>query len=440
MKRVWLVDDQVPSQKFFGAVKAPVSCEGQLVRLLLEHADLEWEEPIVRDLCVALLDGEFELSCFTSPGAVRQELERVEVPPHLVVFDWAGVGFSPEENVRVIGALLGESPAFVQVYSHEALEAIDPHLKVLREDYPERLLPVAAKADVAPDKLTQKLDDAWQGTLGGPIADEVRLDVRRAVERTLVDLSAIPRAELSALAQRDKEGLLRLIFSKVREEVRTKASTVWEEVVAAQEAKVSGATMRRLLSSAYYFFPLDDLMRRGDLVEIDGEGDCLWMIATPPCDLARFPKKTARRAVMLKVIPVTDENVRKLAGLGAEFDRLGNSIVASQGRSGDLFVPLPNVPAEAGSRKSLRDYLLLSYGWSSRIISVPLNERRPRYMPEVLPGIRRRCCMAEGVVDAVISKVASVITSPGLADLPTGEIERLSAEIVSYGPPRPKKK
>jgi hypothetical protein len=125
----------------------------------------------------------------------------------------------------------------------------------------------------------------------------------------------------------------------------------------------------------------------------------------------------------LKAIQLNGANVKKLFAAGSKAEGVGNSILAANPGAGDLYVPLPNVPAETGKRAALQDYLLMAYAWQSRELEVPVDPERATY-GKGIPFVRR-CCIASGVVEAIIAKVTGVIASPGLPDLPKGEIARL---------------
>jgi len=75
--------------------------------------------------------------------------------------------------------------------------------------------------------------------------------------------------------------------------------------------------------------------------------------------------------------------------------------------------------------------LLLSYDWENRVVEIPENPGRPTYDSETLPGVTRRCCIAEGLVEAITAKLATIVLSPGVGDLPDGEVDRLSTLLKS---------
>ncbi len=424
MRRIWVVDDHIPIHELYDA-PFPSRLTADIVRHLVEKLSGDaWEEPAVLELCRALSVGEFEPTYFLSPESMLQAFDEGAVPPHAVVFDWEYPGSTNDRNVAALDRLLRRSFAYVQVYTHLGDAAVEPHLAELRARHHGRLLPTKAKSSVAPAELAGAIDVAWKGTIAGDLADKVREAVLGAVERSLIDMCSVPRAGIAAIAHGRPETLVHLVLSKVRDEIAVGAGDALTEIVAAAGDADSTPDLRRLLSVWYYFFPQDHRVRCGDLIEIDGG---LGFVLTPPCDLAKFPKKTGSRLTWIRCVRLDAAGLGSLRGAGLKLGAVGNSIVAGHGEAGEALVLLPNVPVEANKRDELADYVLLCHAWESRLI-----EKAPGGVAtyEHLGGLRRRCTLADPFVSAVVARVSSVISSPGTPDLPQGEIVRLRQAIA----------
>ena len=237
-------------------------------------------------------------------------------------------------------------------------------------------------------------------------------------------MCAVPRAGIAAIAQGRPENLVHVVLSKVRDEIAVGASEVLAEIAGATAGEAgSSEGLRRLMSVWYYFFPSDNRVRRGDLVEIDGG---LGLVVTPPCDLVKFPKKTGRRLTWLRCIRLDAEGLETIRAAGYKLNTVGNSIIAAHGEAGEALVLLPNVPLEHGKRDALADYVVLCHAWESRLI-----EDAPGGVAtyDHLSGFRRRCALADPFATAVVARVTSVISSPGTPDLPGGELARLKQAL-----------
>lgn len=188
----------------------------------------------------------------------------------------------------------------------------------------------------------------------------------------------------------------------------------------------SSEALRQLLSVWYYYFPGDNHVRRGDLVELGENGD-LGFVITPPCDLVRFPKKTGRRLTWLRMARLDANGITALQTAGINIDAIGGSIIGEHGKAGDTVILLPNVPLAFGKRDRVADYVILCHAWDSKLL-----EGAPDgslLYGNIIP-FARRCTLADPYASGVVSKIMSVISSPGTPDLPKGERIRLRAAVA----------
>ncbi len=418
MKRVWVVDDMIPAHALY-AGPLPTTLEAALVRHLVEQAGDAWDEASVLNLCRELCASELDATFFTSPDAMLLALRRGATPPHAVIFDWEYPASNDDRNCAALDELLHRSFTFVQVYTHLGEAGVEPKLNELRERHAGRLLPTRMKADVTPAQLADHIRSAWTGTIAGDLADRVRDAVVAAVERSLVDMCSVPRGAIAAMTDGAVDNLVALVLSKVRDEIGAGRMDALDDIIAADHDGASSAAQRSLMSVWYYLFPADQDVRRGDLVEVGGG---LGLVVTPPCDLARFPKKTGRRLTWLRCVRLDQVGVAELRRFGYKIDGIGNSIIANHGQAGDAIVVLPNVPRLTGRRDLLDDYAVLCHGWESRLCD-GAPDGPLKYCD--LGGLRRLCSLAEPFASAVAAKVAAVISSPGTPDLSKGERRRL---------------
>jgi hypothetical protein len=428
MRRIWLVDDRIPIQSLYGG-PFPSRLEREMVQHLVDQLpQAAWEEPAVLDLCRTLCGQDYEPTFFTSPEGMLRALDQGAVAPHAVVFDWEYPGSNNARNLQALDRLLGSSFAYVQIYTHLGEEGVEPLLPDLRAKYRGRLLPTKTKATVTATQLSEQVKQAWVGTIAGELADQVRAQVAGAVERTLIDICEIGRGTIAAMSQGEAENFIHVVLSKVRDEVGMRGAEALDAIVSASQDGQPSDELRRLMSIWYYAFPSDQRVRRGDLIEIDGE---LGFVVTPPCDLVRFHKKTGRRLTWLKMVRLDQPGIGTMRQLGLKVNTVGNSIVADHGEAGEAIVLLPNVPLVVKSRQEIADFVLLCHAWESRVFpEAPQGE----ITYADLPGVSRRCTLADPFASAVVARVSSVISSPGTPDLPRGELVRLR---LLTAPPAP---
>jgi hypothetical protein len=436
VKRVWVVDDKIPVHELQGGGPLPLRFEADVVRYLVEHLAADhWEEQPVLELCRALCADDFAATFFLSPEQMLRALDQGATPPHAVIFDWEYPGSTDESNRAALDRLLGGSFVYVQIYTVLGHDAVEPKVTDLRDRFGGRLLPARGKADVIPAQLRDDILQAWSGTIAGDLADKVRGETFAAVERTLIDIGGVPKGILAAMTQGTAENLLQLVLAKVRDEIGDAGFEALNAVFSGSQSAESTDAVRRLLSVWYYYFPTDDRVRRGDLIELGTSSD-LGFVVTPPCDLVSFPKKTGRRLTWLLTVRLDASGIAALKTAGIKIDDIGGSIIAGHGAAGDTVILLPNVPLKRGSRDSVADYAVLCHGWDNRLCDAAPGGS---LLYENIRPFSRRCTLADPYASGVIAKIMSVISSPGTPDLPKGERARLkvAAAIPTTTPGAP---
>ena len=439
MKRIWIVDDNIPVREIYQPPFPDRIDTAAVEHMVQEGARERWGDDPLLALCRSVCVPEFDSTFFLTPEALVGELKRGATaphavipaaprPPHAVIFDWEYLVYTPASNIAALERILASSFTYVQIYTHIGAAAVEPLLGDLRARFGPRLLPAKSKSEVTADQLALDIRDAWKDSIAGDLADEVRLKVSTAVEHSLIDMSEIRRGNIAALTQGEVENLVQIVLSKIRDEIGPQGSSTMDILVSSAWDAASSDRMRQLLSIWYFSFPSDDLVRRGDIVEIDGMDGELGFVLTPPCDLTNLPKKAGRRLTWLRIVPLNNAGLAKLRKAGIKMKKLGNSIVADHQDAGQTIVLLPNVPSKAHSRGDLGDFALLCHAWENREITGELQGPLKYSMTE---GVRRRCTLTEPFASAVVAKVAAVISSPGTPDLPKGEIDRLTALLAA---------
>ena len=432
MRRIWIVDDTIPIHLLFGSARTPTRLDREIVELLISKStEDQWDEREVRGLCATLCVDEFEASFFLSPEAAKEHIVRGDIPPDGLIFDWEGPGFGSATNVAVLRDVLTQTIALIQVYTRLSHEEVDGHLEDLRREFPDRVLPTLTKADVTPADLRDKVRNARAGTIAGSIADAVRGHVRRALEGTLIEMCTMPQAGISAVVEGNAENLLSLMLAKVRDLLGVDASEILMKAAEGTPTAESTLALRRLLSAWYYFFPSDDRVRRGDIVETIGGGTELRFVVTPSCDLVRFRKKTGGVLTLLTAVALDTAGKDRLRKAALLPTTVRGSITAGVDGSADAVLPLPNIPVVAKDRTSLEDYVLLCHSWETLEVakSVGAAEGLALCYRDV-PTLRRRCTLAEPFVGAALAKIAGVMFSPGVPDFPAAERDRLRVKLA----------
>jgi hypothetical protein len=419
MTRVWLVDDELPYDKL-----TPVP--DRVEKIGMDHlirTEAVWSEnPAVRNLCVKLAgDADVEITALSAPAVLTKYLESGVDPPHVVIFDWEGLGFGTELNLATIEETLRSTFAYVQVYTHLDVGSVEPRLAGIRPKYQGRLLPAKSKQDVKADELFAAVKVEYEKTIAGEIADQARKRVRRSLEEALVELCSIPKTALADLAHQEPEILFSLVASKLRDGLASEGAEFVEGALSEAKAGESTDALRRFQSVWYYYFPTDQLVRRGDIARTpDGT---MMLVVSAQCDLARFSKKTAMHLTFAPMLELTKANATALKDTcKVELKKIGGSPISSHDQFGHAFIVLPNVPSVIGDRNTLKDYFVRCHALQSK--EMPRAGKEALKYSEV-DGLVRVCTLAESFAAAVVAHLVATLAATGMPDFPEFEKARL---------------
>ena len=422
MKRVWIVENAVPVQAL-GYMPPTITNKG--IRYLLESHSDAWPEQAVRDLCDSLSGEAFDLTVLLSPDHLTRFLQSGVEPPHVVIFDWEGPGFSDQANTQAIHRILESSFSFVQVYTHVGAASVEPKLQELKTQFTNRMLPAKDKEKVNVDDLHAIVVTAWNDTMAGEVADRVRAQTRTAIERVLIDLCSVKQTALAALHRMQDRGFETLLMAKLRDEIGSQGIDRLGELFKSSGTVEATDELRKLQSVFYYHFPADDLVRTGDIV-VKKTGSYA-MVLTPQCHLERFRNKTGGRLTLVDAEELTPNGIAALKKSGVTLSKVGGSAIASHNEAGYSVVILPNVPSKPNSRKSFIDIAVRTHAWTT--LPADGHEGKPLRYADV-PSVDRLCTITETCGGAIVSHIARVMASAGVPDFPDFEKARINKVLA----------
>jgi hypothetical protein len=428
MKRTWIVDDAIPLHVLLPD-EVPRAVEAVAVRILLrdDHRS-EWAEEQVRDLCKSFCDESTVRSrYFAVSDAVVEALNSGETPPDVLVMDWEGTG-STEQSVNTVRELLERTGACVQIYTKAVADEVTGALGDLPTRYGLRLLPIAEKGAVNVASLRERLETARAGRISVQVAEDVRQAVMKSTEHALRDLGSLDQDALARLVGNRPDLLAQLLFALLRDRMPD-VPGAFDRVEPAGPADKD--TLRRLLSTWYYYFPTDDHVRRGDIVTVDSEPSIRWLVATPACDLARFARKTGGALSLVRMSLLGGEQREALRATLRLPKRVRDSMTAGCDDISDCVVVLPNVPTASGSRAELEDCVVLAHEWRTIPVAVDRAAKTPERLTYTnLVGVKRRCAISEPFLGGILGKIHAILNGVGVPNWPETEKQRINESLA----------
>jgi hypothetical protein len=458
---------------------------GTLMGLLQSE---EWDEGSVKALVSELLDKAENITAFTQPAAALDYLSRGGAIPDGIVYDLVYQMKMPKTSLEYLEGILNRCVSVVQVYTEESVDKAMSELANLLSAYPTRLEKPISKSDTSAGKLALALEEKLKVSLSAQFASRIRKLTAEAVENILVRIDDLPLNIAVKLLVGEPETLdeagfveflsikvgetietdqdlfaavnkyaveykhipsekvanfvneiVRLIAANVRERIqyegwlydvfRSTCSQVGQDQIR-DDDKITNI-VRDFYSFRLYDRPGDKLVRTGDIVQLGTNvGDLttqfpiLFLVLTPPCDLARFFKKTRGILTLGKMYPmVSDIGIQRAKRHGNK-DYIGNSITARHP------IILPSVPI---SKDTLLDYCTFVYEIenmdcvSKKEVDEDSFSKPLTYdlLKELGMNLERKCRVSEPFQSGILAKIKNELFSAGVPDLPPQEIDRL---------------
>ena len=391
----------------------------------------EKDQPL-KELCDTIIDQQKEdgspawsVSGFRLPGFFRDAFEAGKYRSDLIVFDWEYAGANVDQ-IDELKFILSKSHAHVIIFTGADKDAeiravLDDDLSQYRGRV--ELLDKSQGGVSQHARLMEILQQKQSNNFSFKFGTELRSAVSLSLDNVLCRLAELDIDRvLKILSEQDNDpidaDLKEMIGEKLKEGIKGNAK-LREQLVSAKldEAKAAelleiiseavktdvaslemthtsddvapaegddpeqSRVMEQLWSYRLYHKPTDDVVRSGDVISpTGGDGSELYLVVTPPCDLAKFWKSTDGRMVVFRLEEIVpgNENLKTRANQLKPINnirkafRTGRISSLTNGQSLNSNLPgkpylLPLVPVNG----ALRSYLLNSHGISNFKIEVP---------------------------------------------------------------------
>ncbi|MCK0143001.1 hypothetical protein [Aliiroseovarius sp. F20344] len=463
------VDANLQSHSYFSGAALKV----------LTAQDWDKDHPL-KELCDTLVDQRDEnqepvwsVAGFRLPEFFKRAFEEGKYRSDLIVFDWE---YGDEvDQVSELKFILENSHAHVIIFTGaDKDEEIRAVLEEGLSEYSSRIELLDKETDGASQhqKLKELLEEKHANNFSFKFGSSLRSSVNRSLDGVLHKLSALDLDKVvKILAAQDNDpidaDLKEMIGEKLKEKVKSSdkfrqlidEQVLSEEVsselleivaeviktdIASLELEHDGGDpqeldendikiMEQLWSYRLYHRPADNVVRGGDIIlPKDGDGSELFLVLTPPCDLAKFWNKTDGKLAVVKLELLNDQNqglrerakrfkklgeIRKKLKPGVSSLTNGEPLNVLPGRS--FLIPL--VPLKNDLEITLRNYRANSHSLSS--IDVPLPDAPAEALPKAALRydhleFSRVTKLSDPFCGAIIGATLSNLSGWGVADYP----------------------
>lgn len=399
--------------------------------------------------------------------------------------------------IKLLTRILKGCVTIVQVYTNADVDQAKNAVQALRAKYPTRLPDPIHKGDTSLEHLLTLLQENLQHSLSARMATRVRRSSASAVEKVLTHIDGLPldivihqltdrvdvpedlqlvellsikvsealesNEELAAEIERFLSGqgvnqartekavseIVAMLASSVREHVlddRDLLGDIGFACRAAAEAgklQADGETQQAIqdfFAFRLYHQPTDEVVRTGDIIEFEtGSTDeeslpDLYVVITPPCDLARFWKNTRGVLTCVRMHPMTKD--RGIYRHTTQYKHRKPSSISSITAKHNPLI-LPSITLSEDRRQ---DYVLFVYEihsieldgtslWkpednTSKEDRFTLPLRYPE-LAELKRKCTRRCRISEPFLSGLLAELRNHLFRPGVPDFPEEEDARL---------------
>jgi hypothetical protein len=444
---VCIIDNDIPASgaeaQAFGVTDSGLLNASNLQLLLQKET---WIDQVIKNLVETLLsqkddDGvssKWDVYGFTNPSFYINAIDDGMFRSDVIVFDWdyPTSQNAPTYSENVLRQILDRTFCLVFIFSRADKE--DEIRAVIAKpefhDYKERLLYLDKAKDGVDQTsvLLQKADEMYANNFSFKFASVLR---RRSIQCADQILSDMGRASLNdvknllVVGDGGKKDFIDFLAERFRTSIAGPNIYDLVEQIPSPTANApapDASIAARVWSYRLYFQQDtgDELVRRGDIVQVDGT---VLLVLSADCDLGRLWTKNLGivNAVSLHELNQANATLRDWLTLVVKPEKLSKKINSLLGQVGDLsegpFV-LPFVPLKEGMKNFIaipKDLI------STRIPTPPTwpgftpNEKKQHPMKySYWANAERICTISEPFLTPVVQHVLNTLGGNGVPDYP----------------------
>jgi len=467
---ICMIDDSFPTVDIDWINPAEALCPSCLRYLLL---NANWTEEELKDLTDELISKphDWHAKAFTNPELFFNNQDQTGYTPELIVYDW-DYNVATELSSTHLNKIAASCHALIAVYSRSDHDGdIDDALQTEElKLYKSRIFKLHKEAPGSVQTLLTQFADHVQNNFSGQFSCDFRKSTRLATEQVLVSLGLYHIDDVFASFSSEKvvqemivdtateklgEQLVRQpkLLDYIKVEIspfkrcidslagiaRSKMQklNVFANIPstpATSSLPESSDAILRLWQFRLYYNPSDNLVRRGDIVEMSGN---YYLVVSQSCDLTRFWLKTYGNILLVPLLRcVSDkqkirdkvEIIKKLPKMSSSADHLLSSLTGEMPGWYDGVFSLPCVPVPEDNSD-----ILIGYPKEITSYKIPVPEHfehlsddqkrnelscaRLKY--EYWINANRICTLSEPFAGALIQKCISTLQGFGVPDYPS---------------------
>lgn len=439
-KNICIIDDEIPADNYPDFINERTRVDQSILKYLIANHS-EWPSDPLKNLIRDIFQNhdDWVVSAFTHPNFYFNYTEENIFSPDIIIFDWDyDISIDTEKALLQI---LNSTYAVIAIYT--GADKKDEIEDILAKDefksHAEYRIHLIEKGeDNSVGKVIKDASDRFDNNFSFKLGKELKKNAVSAVESILVSISKMSfddfvwtfgssddkedqerhltiKEFIEILSEKFKNELSEQRFSEDKYDSNSKPATDDVEIV------------RRLWSYRMFYKPTDNIIRTGDIIKKNDDGDARYLVISSDCHLRQFWPKNFGSVTMVPLLATTtDKRLKDKLNLSKSRGNLKGKLASSITNwrafpdSSSIIAGVPIINDEDG-KESLIDYALFPRSVFSLDIPPPDDD----------PGVYRKLALTYDHLESFSGDKRVNINEPFRSPL----IQFVLNSITGFGAP-----
>lgn len=456
-RNICIIDDEIPAGNYPDFINERTRVDQSILKYLITNHS-EWPSDPLKNLIRDIFENhdDWVLSAFTHPNFYFNYTEENIFSPDIIIFDWDyNINIDTEKALLQI---LDSTYAVIAIYSGaEKKYEIEGILakKDFKSHAEYRIHLIEKGEDNSVGKVIKDASDRFDNNFSFKLGKELKKNAVSAVESILVSISKMSFEDFvwtfgSNDGKEDKERhltikeFIEILSEKFKNELSEQRFSEDKFESNSEPTTDNIEVVRRLWSYRMFYKPTDNLIRTGDIIKKNGDGDARYLVISSDCHLRQFWPKNFGSVTMVPLLATTtDKRLKEKLTLSKSPGKIKKDLASSVTNwnafrdSSSIIAGVPIINNE-DDKESLIDYALFPRSVFSLDVPPPDKDhgvyRKLALTYDHLENFSgdNRVNINEPFKSPLIQFVLSAITGFGAPDYPAELQNSINSKLDEY--------
>lgn len=456
-RNICIIDDEIPASNYPDFINERTRVDQSILKYLITNHS-EWPSDPLKNLIRDIIENhdDWILSAFTHPNFYFNYTKENIFSPDIIIFDWDyDISIDTE---KALLRILNSTYAVIAIYT--GADKKDEIESILAKDefksHAEYRIHIIEKGeDNSVGKVIKDASVRFDNNFSFKLGKELKKNAVSAVESILVSISKMSFDDFvwtfgSSDDTEDKERYLtikefiEILSEKFKNELSEQRFSEDKYDSKSKPAADDVEIVRRLWSYRMFYKPTDNLIRTGDIIKKNDDGDARYLVISSDCHLRQFWTKNFGSITMVPLLATTTDTKLKekltLSKSRSEIKKGSISSITNWSIFRDSSSIIAGVPviADGIKKEVLVDYAIFPRSVFSLDVPPPhkdsgvFRKLELTYDHLELFSGENRVNINEPFRSPLIQFVLSAITGYGAPDYPSELKDSLKSKLDEY--------